>query len=396
MWLKEHPQTADVLLALLIGGISIIGLATVDLEVGGGSNRAADPLAYVLVVVIFAMVAIRRRAPVAALWVAAAAIIPYWVLDYIDTGASVAALILIYTVAAHVDRRRSMRTGLWVGGLLVAVMVVGVLVEQEDLPAISVIANVVIFATAWFIGDSVGNRRAYLAEVEDRAARAEHEREAATARAVQQERVRIARELHDVVAHSVSVMVVQASASRRVLSRDPELVAESLAVIEDTGREALDELRRLLGVLRQEPGAADTEPQPSEGDVSALVRQCQDAGMDVHLVVDRADGTPELQPGLGLTVYRVVQEALTNVMKHAGPATVEVHLRMRPDAITIQVTDDGRGPVADWSALPSSGQGLIGMRERVELFGGTLHTGLRPGGGFVVRAELPIDVRVST
>ncbi len=389
-WLRAHPRLADASLATLLAAISIVGLATVDQELGVTSNRDAEPLAYALMAVAFGMVALRRRSPVAALWLATAAIVPYWILDYVDSGISVAVLVLLYTLAANVDPPRSIRAALGVGAVLTAVMIAGVLVEEEELPAIAVVANVVIFSTAWFIGDSVRNRRAYLAEVEARADRAERDRETATVRAVQEERVRIARELHDVVAHSVSVMVVQASAGRRILDRDPTKVAEALEVIESTGRGALDELRRLLGVLREDQSTVGTEPQPSAESVSTLVQQCRDAGMDVDLVVDGDEGAAELPPGVGLTVFRVVQEALTNVMKHAGPARVEVHLRLRDDVVTIQVTDDGRGPAPEWSSLPSAGQGLIGMRERVELFGGELRTGPRPGGGFVVRAEVPL------
>jgi len=312
---------------------------------------------------------------------------PFWVLDYVDVGTSIGVLIAIYTLAAHVDRPRSLQVGVVVGLALVAVMVSGVVAEQEDLPAIAAVGNVIIFATAWTVGDSVRSRRAYLAEVEARAEAAERDREQAAERAVQEERVRIARELHDVVAHSVSVMVVQAAAARRVLDRgDPACTAEALRTIETTGRNALDELRRLLGVLREDQGQASTSPQPTAGDVAALVDQCREAGLDVSLAVT---GSPaELPAGVGLTVYRVVQEALTNVVKHAGPARVEVRVGYG-DPVAIEVVDDGRGAGGD-AGLPTGGQGLIGMRERVELFGGQLQVGPRPGGGFRVRASIPV------
>ena len=386
-WLRDRPKVWDALLALALGVVSLVGLLTIDPEMTSESNREVDVLGVVLAVAIWCAVALRRRNPEAVTWVVTALILSYWVLDYVDSGVTIAMLLMLYTLAAHVDRPRSLQIGLAVGLALVAVMVAGVVVDDEDLPPVAVVANTVIFATAWTIGDSVRNRSAYLAEVEARADRAEREREIAAQQAVQEERVRIARELHDVVAHSVSVMVVQAGAGRRVLDRNPEQAAEALAVIESTGRNALDELRRLLGVLRHEDGVPTIVPQPTAGDLTALVEQWRDAGMDVEL--DAEDEPPELPAGVGLTVYRIVQEALTNVMKHAGPARAHVTVRYDDD-VHIEVTDDGRGGRPHDADVPSSGQGLIGMRERVELFGGTLAIGPRPGGGYRVRATIPV------
>lgn len=383
-WMRQHPVVWDAVLALGLGAVSLVGLLTVDVDSFPTSNREADAIGVLLTVGIWGAAAFRRRWPVVIAWTVTALLVPYWVLDYVDTGQTLAVLLLVYTVAAHVDRPRSLRVGLALGVILVAVMITGVVAEEEDLPAVAVVGNVVIFATAWTIGDSVRSRQAYLAEVEARAERAERDREVAAERAVEDERARIARELHDVVAHSVSVMVVQASAGRRVLDRDPALAAESLAVIERTGRNALDELRRLLGVLRDEDARPTTEPQPTAADIAALVDECREAGLDVELRVD--GDCPELSAGVGLTVYRVVQEALTNAVKHAGPAHVEVVVRYG-DAVRIDVLDDGRGPVGRRD-LP--GHGLIGMRERVELFGGELSVGPRPGGGFRVRATIPL------
>ena len=386
-WLRDRPQVWDALLALGLGAVSLIGLLTIDPEMTSESNRDVDLIGVALAVATWTAVAFRRRRPEAITWTVTALIIPYWVLDYVDSGVTIAMLLMIYTLAAHVDRPRSLQVGLIVGLALVTIMVVGVVVDDEDLPAVAVVANTIIFATAWTIGDSVRNRGAYLAEVEARAERAEREQLAAAEHAVQEERVRIARELHDVVAHSVSVMVVQAGAGRRVLDRNPEQAAEALAVVESTGRNALEELRRLLGVLRHEEGVPTIEPQPTAADLTALVEQWRDAGMDVDL--DGDDEPPELPAGISLTVYRIVQEALTNVMKHAGPARAHVSVRY-DDEVHIEVTDDGRGsrPHDD---VPSSGQGLIGMRERVELFGGTLAIGPRPGGGYRVRATIPLS-----
>lgn len=384
-WLRSHPRHADALLAAALGLVSLVGLLTIDPADVADSVRDPDALGAVLVVSIWTAAAFRRRWPEPMAWTVAALTIPYWVLDYVDVGASLAVLLLAYTLAAHVDRPRSLVVGLVIGVVLVGVMVTGVVVDDEDLPAIAVVGNAIVFATAWTIGDSVRNRHAYLAEVEARADRAERDREAAAEQAVQDERVRIARELHDVVAHSVSVMVVQAGAAQRVLDRHPDQAAESLAVIETIGRGALDELRRVLGVLRSE-GDTTVKPQPTADDVAALVAEWRDGGLDVDLQV--VGERPELADGVSLTVYRVVQEALTNVMKHAGPAHVDVVVRYG-DRVEVEVIDDGRGP-CDAAAVPSAGHGHIGMRERVELFGGELSVGRRPGGGYRVRATLPL------
>jgi len=386
-WIRERPQAWDALLALGLGTISVVGLLTIDEESVATSNRDVDVLGVLLTIGVWLLIAVRRRWPEQVAWTVAALTVPFWILDYVDAGTSLAVLLAIYSLAAHVDRPRSLRVGLVIGAVLVAVMVTGVVAEEEQLPAVAVLGNVIVFATAWTIGDSVRNRGAYLAEVEARAERAEREQVAVAELAVQEERVRIARELHDVVAHSVSVMVVQAGAGRRVLDRNPAQAAEALAVVESTGRNALEELRRLLGVLRDEQGTPAIEPQPTAGDLTALVAQWRDAGMDVE--IDLEEEPQELPAGIGLTVYRIVQEALTNVMKHAGPAHVHVTVRY-DDAVHIEVTDDGRGsrPHDD---VPSSGQGLIGMRERVELFGGSLAIGARPGGGFRVRATIPLS-----
>ena len=385
-WLRDRPQVWDALLAAALATVSLIGLFTLEVE-AGSSRREGDALGVLLSLGIWTMVALRRRRPVLTLWVTVALTVAFWMLQYVEGVTGLGVLLMVYTLAVHVDRPASLRIGIAVGVILIGAMATGLVFDAEDLPPVAVLANTIVFATAWTIGDSVRNRSAYLAEVEARADRAEREQEIAAQQAVQEERVRIARELHDVVAHSVSVMVVQAGAGRRVLDRNPEQAAEALAVVESTGRNALDELRRLLGVLRHEDGVPTIVPQPTAGDLSALVEQWRDAGMDVEL--DAEDEPPELPAGVGLTVYRIVQEALTNVMKHAGPASAHVTVRYDDD-VHIEVTDDGRGGRPHDADVPSSGQGLIGMRERVELFGGTLAIGPRPGGGYRVRATIPV------
>ncbi len=395
-WLREHPYAADVILACLMTFFIVGGLLTIEIGSDGGSNRELDLLGWLLAISQGVLLAFRRKAPVAALITSTVLLIPYWVLDYVDPATSIVVLLLLYAAAAHGPRPAAARAAFACGAILVVVMTIGVFSAEEDLPAIAVVANLVIFGTAWILGDSLRNRRAYLAEVEARAVRAEQDRAADMAQAVQAERDRIARELHDVVAHSVSVMVVQAGAARRVIETHPDQTTESLGIIESTGRSALDELRRLLGVLRDPDANGRTdpalEPQPGAGDIDDLIAQWQQTGLDVRL--ETSGSATDLPSGIGLTAYRVVQEALTNAMKHAGPAEVVVRVSYRDREVDLEVTDDGRGLQPGASEL-STGHGLLGMAERVDLFGGSLHAGPRPGGGFRVAATLPLDSATS-
>ena len=217
-----------------------------------------------------------------------------------------------------------------------------------------------------------------------RADLAEREREVAAREAVVEERARIARELHDAIAHNVSMMVVQAGAERRVLDESQESTRDVLETVEEIGRNALTEMRRLVGMLRtddEDPLA----PQPGLGDLPTLVGQVREAGLPVEL---RVEGEPRALPvGLELSAYRIVQEALTNALKHAGEARAGVVVRYRDDSLELEVVDDGAGAHAE---IASGGHGLVGMRERVALYGGRFEAGRRPAGGFTVRVLLPI------
>ncbi len=227
------------------------------------------------------------------------------------------------------------------------------------------------------------NRRLYLGELEARAIAAEHERDEEAKRAVADERLRIAQELHDVVAHSMGVIAVQAGVGAHVIDRDPAEAKRSLEAIAGTSRSTLTEIRRLLGVLRDD-GAAAYQPAPGLADLDRLVADLGDAGLPVTVRVEGASG--DVPPGVDLTAYRIVQEALTNVLKHAGPARAAVTVTYEPDAVRLRITDDGRGVNG---ATSEGGHGLLGMRERVGVYGGSLSAGPRTGGGFTVVAELP-------
>jgi signal transduction histidine kinase len=262
------------------------------------------------------------------------------------------------------------------------VFVVGGLVFDEGMSVGEAVGNWISFATAYVVGDNIRRRRERVADLEERAQRLEHERELEARDAAARERAAIARELHDVVAHSMTVMVVQAAAARRVLGSDPERAEQSIRVIEETGRESLVEMRRILGVLRNGDEVPALAPQPSLARIGELVNA--EAATPVEL---ESSGEPRPLPtAVDVSAYRIVQEALTNVRKHAGPARVRVLLAYGRDALEIRIDDDGRGHGGNSKA---AGHGLRGMRERAALCGGAVAAGPRRGGGWSVVANLP-------
>lgn len=407
---RDHPLVADW---LLITPLLITAVLSVILDQPmHPEQRPWDAFGMVLVALIVVPVAYRRRAPLIVVAINVAATVPLLVLNYPDSSAGLASLIVLYTVAAYCKRRDALIALAWVAVVIVPVLVAGVVVHSEQLPISSFIANIIIFGTAWLIGDSVRNRRIVVEELKFRAETAERQRADEARQAVLDERARIAREMHDIVAHGMSVMIVQAGAARRVLDKHPEQAAEAMANIEQTGREAMVEMRRLLGVLRDggveaEIAAGQTSsedaparrrddaplaPQPGLAAVPALVRQWTAAGLDVAYHVE--GDLPELPSGLDVSAYRLIQEALTNTSKHAGPARATVTLKRTPTGLDITVADDGRGASA--AAGSGTGHGLIGMKERVTLFGGTVAAGPGQSGGYVVHAVLPLDADAAT
>ena len=242
----------------------------------------------------------------------------------------------------------------------------------------------VVFGVVWIVGFSLGRKFEEADEAKERAARAERDREQQARAAVAEERARIARELHDVVGHSVSVMTVQASGVRRLLRPDQDREREALLVVERTGREALAEMRRMVGVLRRPEEAPALAPQPSLDHLSRLVEQAGEAGLPVELRIEGEAG--QLPVGVDLTAYRLVQEGLTNVVKHAQATRAEVYVNYGDDYLEVTVEDDGKG-VGNGDG---GGHGLVGMRERVSVYGGEIDAGPRPGGGYRLHAKLPL------
>jgi signal transduction histidine kinase len=242
-----------------------------------------------------------------------------------------------------------------------------------------------VFPVIVWLGGWALQRRQTAADQSRRRAEAAEKRAVDARMAVELERSRIARELHDIVAHSVSVMVLQAGAARQVLATDPQRAENSLGSIERTGRQAIDEMRRLLGILRREGDELPTGPPPGLGQLDELSGQLRDAG--IHVKVE-LEGTPrDLPPSVDLSAYRVVQEGVTNVLRHSGAASATVRVRYGPDRLELEVLDDGTAP----SANGTRGFGLVGMRERLAVFGGTLDASPRPEGGFALRARIPLQ-----
>ncbi len=280
----------------------------------------------------------------------------------------------------RLDRRSSV-----MGLLLLLVTVVVVDSQADEMTGAAIVFPWIFFTTFWAASVFVTARGVQVQEAEDRAEQLAIEHETAAVRAVAEERQRIARELHDVIAHSVSVMTVQAGAVRRLLLPDQERERQALEVVESTGREALTEMRRLVGLLREQGTMPEFAPQPSLKTLDILIGTVREAGLEVDLDVQGKER--ELPPGVDLSAYRLVQEALTNTLKYAGPAQAWVTLRWRDDELELEVANNGSSE----ASTNGSGHGLAGMRERVALCGGTLEAGPRDGGGFVVRCHLPLE-----
>ena len=362
-WLRRHPFLVDTVIALLLNAVYVASAVH-------GRHWLGVPLAALATLPL----TVRRRYPIAVLAVVSGATFAYTAAYENDIPIAVA--LAIYTCAAHLGRRRS----LWASAVAAAAVLLVTAAATASYGQL--IPDALIFIAAWVLGDNLGTRRAYTDALEERAERLEREREAEQARAVAEEQARIARELHDVIAHTISVIVVQAAAANDVFDSRPENARQALRDIETAGRGALAELRRLLGVLRA--GETDFAPQPGLDRLDDLVANVRAAGLQVGLSIE---GTPRPLPaGVDLSAYRVVQEALTNTLKHAEATHADVTLRFDADAVAVEVRDDGDG-TGNGAAM---GHGLVGMRERVGIFGGSLAAGPAAGGGFAVAAHFPL------
>ena len=387
-WSRHHEKLANALWASPLALFCLLGAFT-GRGPGTSEGGAVPGLAgYLGLTALLLLPLLWRHRPVPSFSAIALVSFGQWLAGLAPLPANLAVLIALYAVAYRCRFRWAM------AACLVAELGIAMVMINWDDPSLGLFFSSSIFVvTIWLTGLYAGTRRRYLESLEERAERAERERDQQARMAAAAERARIARELHDVVAHNVSVMVVQADGAGYALDTDIEQARTAVKAISATGRTALAEMRRLLGVLRRTeaeseeaespPEAADYNPQPGLAELGELV-----AASAVPATL-RISGDPAgLPEGQQLAVYRIVQEALTNVLKHGGPgarATVEIDVGR--DGVQVRVTDDGRGAAAPGSG---GGHGLIGMRERAGMYGGAVSAGPRPGGGFEVVARLPL------
>jgi signal transduction histidine kinase len=394
-FLRRHPTLVDGFGALVLLVFSL-AFMNVPMEDGWEGN---EPAGVICALALSTVVLLRRRWPERMLLLAFLTGLAQVITDVRPIPGDYALLVIVFTIASRPAR---LPARLALAGCL-ATPVVGTVrwPDNPDTPrdtseaVVSAIFLTIAFCLAWALGDGLRARRAYYAELEERASRLEREREREARMAVVAERARIARELHDVVAHNVSAMVVQADGAAYVLDSSPEQTRSALQTISGTGRQALTEMRRLLGVLRGEEGEAtaqDYVPQPGVEQLADLVDQVRETGVPVDFSIE---GTPGPLPrGVELTAYRIVQEALTNTRKHGGEGVgATVRLTYGDQSLTVLAEDDGRGAqreLYEERGADGLGQGLIGMRERAGMVGGVLVAGPRPGGGFRIAATLPL------
>src|SRR5581483_5174703 len=365
-WLHRHPHAIDVAVVALL----------LFLGVGAALHRHHLRAAAIPLAVCEALPLLWRRRHAGAV----VAVVTGVVLASIALGVWVIPLqlgVALYTLMGL----RSDRAGRLIGVAAIVAVAAAVL-AAGGLEFGAAAARVVFLIAAAALGDSIGSRRAYIREIEEKADRLEREQEIEARRAAAEEQARIARELHDVVAHALSVIVVQAGAADDAFDRDPDAAHESIRAIDDSARSALADLRRVLGILHHDE--PEYEPQAGLERLDSLIESVRATGLTVSL--ELAGAQRPLPPSVAMSAYRIVQEALTNSLKHAGAEHVRIRISYG-EALEVDVRDDGRG-VVNGAAAP--GRGLIGMRERVALLGGTLETGPNPAGGYRVKADIPI------
>jgi signal transduction histidine kinase len=370
------------------GAVAVVAMGIVLFNVGllhGFRYQAPPSLTATLAVAGTLPVAFRRIWPVPVLVVVTAVCGVLTAHGRVPNLVDVALGMAIYTAAVRCRRGTAIallvgvEAALGAGVLLVEVSARG----QED-----VARGLLVAGALWFVGDSVRERRRYLAGLAEQAALRQQAEAGRARQAIREERIRIARELHDVVAHSLSVVTVQAGVGRKIEALRPGEALRALRAVEVTGRGAMEELRRILGLLRDDAEQPSLEPVPGIGDLEALADRVRGAGIPVRLAV--TGDAAELPPAVSLTAYRIVQEALTNVVKHARQAEASVRVQADRDGVRITVTDNGTAP-SGIAAEVSLRHGIVGMRERAAAFGGTLDAGPVPGVGFRVTALLPVS-----
>jgi signal transduction histidine kinase len=393
VWLREHPRFVDVLFA---GLMALLALADFSGQRITDQPRDADMVGVVLVVIAASSLAWRRVAPIPVLAFVIGISCVFYERDY-GSFMAVVGLASIYAVVAHGSNRRAVWISLGIGiGVLFGVASFTLLDGIEGFRWSGAVGMSTSIGATVFAATVIRYKDEIFADTKQRAELAEADRKSESERAVARERLRIAREMHDVVAHGMSLITVQAAAAQEIVITRPDDAARLMQSVESTGRDALAEMRRMLGVLRNNDSSDATDepaalaPQPSLADLESTIAHCRDAGTPTELTV--SGHQRPLPPGIELAAFRVVQEALTNVMKHGGNAAMaSVELNYKVDELQIKISDTGRGAVSGLNG-DGGGHGHIGMRERVEIYDGRLVAGPRPGGGYQVDASLPISV----
>ena len=380
----RHWVAIDIGIAVILAAVSVLATALETSREPSGAGWSV--VRYLAILVACLPLSVRRRDPVRALYVMAPAVAV--VVALAARGPTlIPAAAVAYTVAATAARRTSF-TGTCA---VVGAIVLGAMLAPGGPAWAGVLALPPVVIVGWLAGENAKARRSYAQGQAAGAAERERERADRARRAVADERLRIARDLHDIVAHAMSVIAIRSGVARLVIDTQPDEAREALSIIETTSRRALAEMRLLVGVLRQPEDTAELGPAPGLADLPDLIDYVRQAGVRVDL--DSESEAPTLPAGVDLSAYRIVQEALTNVVRHAGPTTVHVTLRQRHDQLEIEVVDDG-APAGRVAVLAPDGEGrghgLVGMRERVSLFGGDL-SAAPAGRGFRVFARLPFD-----
>ncbi|MCP3994785.1 MAG: sensor histidine kinase [bacterium] len=383
---RQRALAADIFLSVGLFALSVGSVLVSDIS-DSPDVRQFDSIGMALIALQTIPLLWRRNAPITILTITVVGFAIDRGLNYPTSWAFIGISLAIYTVGAQLPPRRS----LLVGGITIDVVLlwtaIGVFVADTVEP-FALLSEIAVLGLPLLLGREAYSRQQRMIELERRAIRAEHEREQQAADAVATERVRIARELHDVVAHEITVMTIQSAGARRILDADPEQAYGAMESAEAAGHRALTEIRRLLGMLRTTDPKA-TDPQPGMATIDRLVDQMNSTGLPTELTIKGEERTLPL--GIDLNAYRIIQESVTNTLKHGGPGVrAEIDVTYSDHELAIEVRDDGRGASAGHESTGGAGQGLVGMHERAALLNGVVTAGPRPGGGFRVSAKIPL------
>ncbi len=377
----------DALIAAGTLTLALVSRLAIPPDIAAAFSREFDGLQLFLIILMTVPLALRRVYPTPVFFVILAAWVVERALNYPETLAWTGLIIAFYTIGAELSRKSSLRIGGITALFILGGTGIGV-ATLETISGVSLVTTMIITVTPLLVGREIHEQRRRVQELRERVGRAERDREEKAYRAVADERTRIARELHDVVAHQMTVMTLQADGARRIAEGSDPRVVKALKTISDTGHSALTEMRRMVGLLRAPEEASDTEPLPHLAEVEQLVEKVRAAGVPVDLEVE--GDVRRLADGTELSAYRIIQESLTNSVRHGGPdVTAKVAISYSEDQLNLLIVDDGRGASAE--SGDEVGHGIVGMRERITVLGGEFSAGPRTGGGYQIHAIIPIE-----